>query len=548
MWRGANRLGAARAPTPMASDAAEGVRLACEVLRLAARLRERGARGHALSRWVHRLQRAASANHLQTDLELSAGADAADSAIASLMVSCEHFHVDIPLHASDEISCAIGLATLSHDSSTIPVWPHADLKALEDDVNEPLSAGEVEECCARLGALRTWQAGMGSSAAAARAWRDARDALVATLGPQGVRGRCAGLGATLHDTDPSVGRAEKMGEGGGQIELLVCVRVAAGIRAAPPSRKRKADAEPAADAISAREIEIAPEIELLAELSPPLVVRADDALVAHAEGCAVDGTGGAGEGGRLLARLMGGAVGGVGAELAARTQTVPMASANHAQRWALNSAAADGLGGGGRALGALRVGSPADLPALLCTLRARAGWARVVRSAWHEPLLTGVAAGGAADGACAPSGTAYWGVLGDLGAAKSACEYCAELTPLPPDAMTVLAPLAAGSGGAGGAPARHVATRLRIRALAEPPPTIGRSGTDRAPAAPRWEVDICHERDDGTWTDTWADGANAPPGAPPVSAALVASLLERSHSLPLTLAYLREHCDSRARG
>ena len=198
-------------------------------------------------------------------------------------------------------------------------------------------------------------------------------------------------------------------------------------------------------------------------------------------------------------------------------------------------------------MGALRVGSPSDLPALLYTLRARAGWVRVVRSAWHEPLLTGAAAGGAAGGACAPSGTAYGVELGDLSATASACEYRAELTPLPPDAMTVLAPLAAGSGGTGGAPARHVATRLRIRALAEPPPASGRGGNDRVPAAPRWEVDICHERDDGTWTDTWADGS-AEAGAPPVSAALVASLLERSYSLPLTLAYLREHCDSRARG
>ena len=436
---------------------------AADHLRVVDSFRRRGVPSsavHALLPNILREVRTAGFTVPFIDVPVVDGLDGSDAAAATVTLACEHFLLDVSFNAASDLGAAIGQLQLQHCSQAAPVWPHASIQQLENELQGRLRLGDAPGFCERLSALRRAQELLSLGKQPSRLfgsepsdWTDADSTLNKLTGSVPESG-CEGLRAIYYVPPGQVADVHRL-----------VLRPLASSEAAAPG--------------------------LCIELLPPLVVEAGVAGELRRLAAGTEAGAGADDApertASMQAWLTAGADGtdgvGVSSGAAEAEALVPVGPHAHRQRWSLTDSGQHGV-----ELSTLRLGAAAKAPLgrLIAQLRTLACFARVWRSAWHEPLLQLPA------GPTAPAGPG--------------CDaYRVELQPRPPDTLCVLVPLPA----VGRLPARLAQVRLRLEQQLESNSLA-------------WVVD--------------ADAAGSAADAAP--AAYAARLLNECHSLPLAVAFL----------
>jgi len=428
---------------------------AADHLRVVDSFRRRGVPSSAVHALLPNLLREVRAAGFQVPLIDVDGLDGPDAAAATVTLACEHFLLDVSFNAAFDLGAAVGQLQLQHCSQTAPAWPQASLQQLEGELQGRLRLGDAPSFCERLSALRRAQELLSLGKQPSRLfgsapsdWADAQSTLTKLTGSAPESG-CEGLRAICYVPPGQVADVHRL-----------VVRPLASSEAASPG--------------------------LCIELRPPLVVEAGVARELRWLAAGAEADAGADDvperTAPMQAWLTAAADGPDGASVAngaAEAEAlVPVGPRAHRQRWSLTDSGQHGV-----ELSTLRLGAATKVPLgrLVAQLRTLACFARVWRSAWHEPLLQPPAA------------------------PADEVAYRVELQPRPPDALCVLVPLPA----VGRSPARLAQVRLRLEQQLESPSLA-------------WIVD--------------ADAAGAKADAAP--AAYAARLLNECHSLPLAVAFL----------
>lgn len=473
--------------------------LARDLLAVTQRFREAGARDHAVHGALARLQRGAAAQGLESFVELKASAAEGDASVATLTLCWEHFLLDVPLCARAEKGNGVfGPPELTLAGEDSPAWNHSKLAPLAAELHGTLVAGEFERCCALLGTLRSWQRLLvelppESPLRGERFWNEASAVIGGTLQVEPFAS-CEGLRTTLYSAPLGTGPPEDPASN--RVLLRPDTAVPSGSSASlllefePPlacTHAIAAELEVRASAAAAE-----PEAAAMASKA---VSTQLELLLGHPHATAP-------------AKTMANEIG-----PAAIAISVPLAHAMHRQQWQLSPSEARG-----RLV--RRLPLPADaaklksvLPPLLRSARSEACFARVWRSVWDEELLTSTG----------------------VGASGASMEYLIQLEAAPPEtlrvrlALPLTAKAAASSGGSTLAP---VVLSLQLNAENR---NGGESAVAAADTAPRWSAQVLC-------------GASCGEHGVAITGDYVAGLLNASHSLPLTLAYVFQRAHESAKG